>query len=32
MKSIEQIRATFDQIFKEIGKVVVGQEEMLKHT
>lgn len=30
MASIENVKKTFDYIFKEIGKVVVGQEEMLK--
>ncbi|MBW2999251.1 MoxR family ATPase [Candidatus Woesearchaeota archaeon] len=30
MKSLESVRKKFDDMFKEIGKVVVGQEEMLK--
>ena len=30
MASVENVKKTFDYIFKEIGKVIVGQEEMLR--
>ena len=30
MASVENVKKTFDYIFKEVGKVVIGQEEMLR--
>ncbi|MFQ5621322.1 MAG: AAA family ATPase, partial [Candidatus Nanoarchaeia archaeon] len=30
MASVENVKKTFDYVFKEVGKVVIGQEEMLR--
>jgi MoxR-like ATPase len=30
MKSAEQVKKTFDYMFTELGKVIIGQEEVLK--